>query len=319
MEKVFSMKNKKIIISILVLLVIGVGYWLYPKKEKVEYREVTVSKQDIDVRILTTGKVSPENRVEIKPPVAGRIEEVLVKEGQKVRKGQVLAWMSSSERAALIDAARARGPEEQKVWEDLYKATPIMAPISGVIILRNVESGQSFTTADAVLVISDRLTVEAVFDETDLASIHAGQSAEVRLDAYANEVIQARITRISYEAKTVNNVTTYTAYVLPENPPDFMRSGMTANVSVLVESKKDVVAVPNSFIKTQRGKDSVTVKKSDGSVQIQPLELGLSDGRMTEVISGLEVGAVLVEEKPKQESSSRATSPFGPQLRGRRR
>ncbi|AHI06694.1 macrolide-specific efflux protein [Bdellovibrio bacteriovorus W] len=313
------MKNKKIIISILVLLLIGFGYWLYPKKEKLEYREVIVSQQDIDLRILTTGKVSPENRVEIKPPVAGRIEEVLVKEGQAVRKGQVLAWMSSSERAALIDAARARGPDEQKIWEDLYKATPIMAPISGVIILRNVESGQSFTTADAVLVISDRLTVEAVFDETDLASIHAGQSAEVRLDAYANEVIQAKITRISYEAKTTNNVTTYTAYVLPENPPDFMRSGMTANVSVLVESKKDVVAVPNSFIKNIKGKSVVTVKAQDGALETRELQLGLSDGRVTEVVNGLAAGAILVEEKQKQDDSSRGASPFGPQPRGRRR
>lgn len=313
------MKNKKIIISLAVLLILGVGYWLYPKKEKTEYREVIVARQDIDVRILTTGKVSPENRVEIKPPVAGRIEEVLVKEGQKVRKGQVLAWMSSSERAALIDAARARGPEEQKIWEDLYKATPIMAPISGVIILRNVESGQSFTTADAVLVISDRLTIEAVFDETDLASIHGGQEAEVRLDAYANEVIKARITRISYEAKTVNNVTTYTAYVLPEVAPEFMRSGMTANVSVLVESKKDVVAVPNSFIKNQKGKSFISVKRSDGSIQMQKIELGLSDGRMTEVMSGVEAGAILVEEKQKQDESNRGASPFGPQPRGRRR
>jgi macrolide-specific efflux system membrane fusion protein len=52
----------------------------------------------------------PQNRLEIKPPIAGRAEEVLVNEGELVKAGQIIAWMSSTDRAALLDAARAQGP-----------------------------------------------------------------------------------------------------------------------------------------------------------------------------------------------------------------
>ena len=68
--------------------------------------------------------------MEIKPPIAGRIEKLLVDEGDDVTSGQILGWMSSTDRAAILDAARAQGPEESKRWEDAYKPTPIVAPLS---------------------------------------------------------------------------------------------------------------------------------------------------------------------------------------------
>ena len=64
-------------------------------------RKVKAARGDLRVTISSTGEVKPQNRVEIKPPVTGRVEEVLVKEGQTVTQGEVLAWMSSTERAAL--------------------------------------------------------------------------------------------------------------------------------------------------------------------------------------------------------------------------
>src|SRR3989339_1787968 len=78
----------------------------------------------IESSIPSTGTVMPRNRLEIKPPVAGRIESVMVREGQNIKKGQILAWMSSQERVTLIDAARAGGEDELKRWEEMYKPTP---------------------------------------------------------------------------------------------------------------------------------------------------------------------------------------------------
>ncbi|MEI6805360.1 MAG: biotin/lipoyl-binding protein [Myxococcaceae bacterium] len=129
-----------IVVSVIVLVIAGLCFMQYRKKSHVEvtYQEIKVERGDIVVTVLATGTVAPENRLDIKPPVAGRIEEVLVLEGQKVKKGQILAWMSSTERAALIDAARSIGPAEVKKWEENYKRTPIMAPINGMIIVRNV-------------------------------------------------------------------------------------------------------------------------------------------------------------------------------------
>src|SRR6185436_13241208 len=101
--------------------------------------------------------------------------------GDWVKKGQILAWLSSSERAALLDAARARGPEEVKKWEELYKPTPMLAPIAGTLIARNFEPGQGVNASDGVLVLSDRLIVRANVDETDIAQLRVGQAARLTL------------------------------------------------------------------------------------------------------------------------------------------
>lgn len=234
-------KNKALTVGLIILLGLGTlifyGVKKQSKSSEESYREVAVQRSDLEVTILSTGTVQPQNRLEIKPPVAGRIERVLVKEGQKVRVGQILAWMSSTERAALLDAARAQGADEIKKWEELYKPTPILAPLSGIVILKNVEPGQTFTTTDAVFALSDRLTVKAQVDETDIAEIKVKQTAIVTLDAYPDQKIPAVVDQIAFEAKTVSNVTTYIVDVVPDSEPEFMRSGMTANIKFFVKSK----------------------------------------------------------------------------------
>ena len=71
-------------------------------------KEINPVYGSIQTFISTTGVVQPQNRLEIKPPISGRIEEIKVKEGEKVIVGQILAWMSSTERAALLDTARSQ-------------------------------------------------------------------------------------------------------------------------------------------------------------------------------------------------------------------
>lgn len=314
-------KSYRSFLILILIAAVALALWfVFKKKDADTFVEHVISRKDVVVFIMTTGTVSPENRVEIKPPVAGRIEEVLVTEGQKVRRGQVLAWLSSSERAALIDSARARGPEELKEWESLYKPTPIIAPISGTIILRSVESGQSFTTSEAVLVMSDRLTVKALFDETDLAKVKTGQQAEIRLDAYPQETIRAKVGRIAYEAKTTSNVTTYTVDINPEVVPDFMRSGMTANISVRVDGKENVPVIDNSIIHYMDGEPYTFIRRPDERVIEIPLTLGLSDGRLSEIVEGVKEGDVVLERviaNPDAESSG--ANPFGPPQRPKKK
>lgn len=132
---------------------------------------------EIKETVSTTGTVKPQNRLEIKPPVAGRIEEIWVNEGQEVKSGEILALMSSTERAALLDAARLQGDLETTYWKSVYNATPLIAPIDGRVIVRSVEPGQTVTTADAVIVLSDRLIVQADVDETDIGEVAIGQES----------------------------------------------------------------------------------------------------------------------------------------------
>ncbi len=322
MKEVRGKRNgKKWWILLLVLVVIGGGgaYYYQKKKEQAAaptYTETTAERGDMQLTVLSTGTVQPQNRLEIKPPIAGRVEKVLVEEGARVKQGQILAWMSSNERAALLDAARSRGTAELARWEDLYRPTPIIAPINGMIILKKVEPGQSFSNADALLVISDRLTVKALVDETDLGKIKIGQEAQIVLDAYPDSPLAAVVDKIAYDSKAENNVTTYAVDVSPKSTPEYMRSGMTANVTFQIENRKDVLLVDSEALKTSGDKTVVLIKNPEAKAP--PLEkevkTGLSNGQKIEIVSGIEAGQVVLipEMVLSPDGAKKSGSPFSP-------
>jgi membrane fusion protein, macrolide-specific efflux system len=298
------------------------GGWYYARAKagggkggRVEFREVLVSRGDLDVSVLATGTVQPQNRVQIKPPIGGRAEEILVREGERVRKGQILAWMSSSERAALLDAARAKGPEELAHWQDVYKPAPLVAPLDGVIISRDVEPGQSVTSADPVLVMSDRLIVKAQVDETDIARIKVAQQAEINLDAFPDNRIPAKVAHVAYEARSVNSVTVYFVEVLPAKVPEFMRSGMTANVTFTVSRREDVLVLPAEAVRKEDGRDVVLRPNPEGRGRPARAEIktGITDGKKVEILDGLAEGdKVLVRAFKMPSGGGPGSSPFSP-------
>lgn len=280
------------------------------------YREVRVERGDLKVIVMTTGTVQPQNRLEIKPPIAGRIEDALVKEGNRVRKGQILAWMSSTERAALLDAARAKGATELAYWEQLYKATPLVAPLDGEIIARKIEPGQTVTASDVLYVMSDRLIVAAQVDETDIGRIATAQPVEWTLDAYPQNVISGRVDEIAYEAKTVNNVTTYTVEVLPLAAPVYLRSGMTANLKVLTAVTNDVLLLPSESVRRDKNQAFVwrPAPAGKGEPVSAPVAAGLNDGKHTEIQSGLQEGDIILVKPASSAASSKTEAKKNPFL-----
>ncbi|MBY0413202.1 MAG: efflux RND transporter periplasmic adaptor subunit [Bdellovibrionales bacterium] len=308
--------KKYIIIVIAILLVGGISFYSYKKSKKpaLSYSEYKIERGDIAITILATGTVQPKNRLEIKAPVAGRIDQVLVKEGTKVSKGQILAWMSSTERAAMLDAARAKGNEEYKKWSELYLSTPVLAPIAGTIILKSVEPGQTFTNTDAIFTMSDHLTVKAQVDETDIAQIKLQSPAQILLDAYPKDAITAHVDQLAFDATTTNNVTTYAIDVKPEVTPEFMRSGMTANVTFSVKTKTNIVLVPSEALKVVEGKSLLLKKGEKGPIEV-PVSTGLSDGKKTEILEGVEAGeTVLIQDYSIGDGSSSSNNPFSPKF-----
>jgi len=279
---------KKILIILVILIAAGIAaFFIFRPAKQVVDKETQLEKRDLRVEFRETGQVTPRNRLEIKPPFAGRIEEVLVQEGDPIKKGEVIIWMSSSERAAMIDAARAIGDEEYQRWQTIYKPTPIVAPMNGFLILRQNEPGQTVTPTDAPLVMADDLIVEASVDETDLRYIKIGDRLSMYLDAYPDETFTGVVEHIAYESTVVSNVTVYTIKIRPDKKPKAFRSGMTATITVAAESKKDAMTIPSSFITDKNGKKTVVVRKGKNLFETREIKIGMTDGRFTEILSGV--------------------------------
>lgn len=271
---------------------------------------------DIIIFVSTTGVVEPQNRLEIKPPIAGRVDDIIVKEGQSVKTGDILALMSSTERAALLDSARLKGEKEVEYWQEVYKSAPLIAPIDGDVIVRSVEPGQTVTTGDAVLVLSDRLIVKADVDETDVGKVKLGQKAVVSLDAYPEITVNAVVDHISYESKLVNNVTIYEVDILPESIPDVFRSGMSANVDVVVNERRNVMLLPVEAVTAENSGKTVKVKdRETETVKTVSIMTGLENSENAEILSGLrDDDMVLIQSSFYRAPQKKSTggSPFMP-------
>ena len=324
-KNLFKKKNVLIIFGVAFILAITLFKFTSGDSASDEvFTEIKPKKVDMTITVLSTGSVDPQNRLAITPTVAGRMETISVDEGDNVSKGQIIAWMSSTERAALIDAARASGKEAVAKWEELYKPTPIIAPIDGTIIVRNVEEGQTVTNSTEIFVMSDRLTVKAQVDETDIASVKLRDRSVIVLDAYPDKPIESYIDKIAYDATTVNSVTTYIVDVVPYEVPNFMRSGMTANITSYVEEKKGVLALPTDAIRAEGSEFYVLVKK-DKNKSYEPenrirknISVGSSDGNMTEILSGInENDVVLLRSTDLSKRTQAKKAMFGPPSRKR--
>lgn len=287
---------RKFLTAGLLLGAMGVGLWnVRAKRGEANLQRtnttVTVTEGPIEETVEATGSLSPLNRVEIKPPIAGRVERLLADEGDTVREGQILAWMSSDDRAAILDAARAQGPEVLQRWEDDYKATPIVAPLSGTLILRDVVVGQTVNSSSVLFAMSDRLIVLAQVDESDIGRVHRDMPVRITLDAYPDITVDGRVFEILYEGKNVSNVITYGVKVRPAKVPPFFRSQMTANVSFIIQSRARAVLLPSSAVQEKsNGVKQVSVPGPDGKPTMKEIATGIETGDKVEVLSGLAPG-----------------------------
>lgn len=294
-------KKRKIVLGIAIAVILVVVLVLVLKQNKTPGENTTLISPvygTIQTIISTTGTVQPQNRLEIKPPINGRIEEIFVQEGERVTIGQTLAVMSSSERAALLDAARTQSKETLAYWEEVYKPTPLIAPIMGEVIVRGVEPGQTVTSTDAVIVLSDRLIVQAQVDETDIGKVKLDQAAIVSLDAYPETKVKATVDHIAYESEIVSNVTIYKVDILPEEVPPVFRSGMSANIDIIEQSKEDILVIPLEALKMRdEGGGLVLIDQGKGKKPIpRRVQLGISDDKNIEIIAGLDPQEKIIVE-----------------------
>ena len=301
-------------------VVIGVaGFFVFKGSRSSEkpLDEIHPSRGTIRLVISTTGAVEPQNRVKIQSSVGGRIEEILVEEGQLVKKGIVLAMLSSTERAALLDAAKLQGQSEERYWNNVYKKTAVIAPMDGQVIVRSVDPGQTVTTSDSLFVLSDRLIVKAFVDETDIGRVKIGQKALIGLDAYPDIRVNGAVQHIYYESHLQNNVNIYNVDIIPDRIPDVFRSGMSANIKIIMQEKKGALLLPLSAVQSRNGKTVVFQKK--GSTQAamfySPVNIGLQDESNIEIVTGLTDSSVVLlpDTSFVLPKNSTGSNPFTPQ------
>jgi macrolide-specific efflux system membrane fusion protein len=296
--------TKKIFILVLIVtfaLVFALFFIKYVRsKQKIVEEETTPEFRNLCVRFVETGWVEPRNRVKIIPPFSGRIEKIFVDEGDKIKKGQMIALISSNERAAMTDAARVVSQKEYVRWQNIMKPVPIFAPMDGFVILRDKQPGQTIVKDDAIVVMADDLIINIYINEIDIRHVKIGDVLEVYLETYPERPFFGIVERISYECRVVDNVVVYPVYVKPIEKLNFIQSGMTAIVTIITEYKKNILSIPNSFI-TENGKlKIVTVKiKTLGKTKFieREIKIGITNGVYTEILEGLHVNDVIIKFK----------------------
>lgn len=276
-----------------------------PSKQVID-KEMTLISKDLYLELRENGVVNPRNRLEIKPPFNGRIEKIFVNEGDKIKKGQIIILMSSSERASIIDTARIISEQEYEKCQNIYKPTPIIAYMDGFIILRQKEPGQDVSPNEVILAMADDLIVKADIDETDLRYIKKGIRTKMCLDAYPDENFEGIVEHISYESKSLNNVNVYEVRIKPLKKPKAFKAGMTVTVMIIAESKKNAPAIANTFISEIGDNKTVIVKTGNinkPTFEKREIKTGISDGIFTEILSGLNQDETIVTFKPVKEKN----------------
>jgi HlyD family secretion protein len=188
---------------------------------------------------------------------------------QKRRADELFKSQSITEQeheSALLDYANARAEvvRARVAVDDARNQlddTNVLAPITGTIIEKLVERGQviSSPTRDVgggtvLMKMADLglVQVRTLVDETDIGKIQVGQRATVTVDAFPNRPFEGSVLKIEPQAQTEQNVTMFPVLVRIDNRAGLLRPGMNSEVEVHVGQREDVLAVPNSALRTQR-------------------------------------------------------------------
>ena len=203
--------------------------------------------------------------------------------------------------------------------------TVIRSPVSGVVIDRSVDEGQtvaaSFQTPTLIKIAQDltKMQINASFSEADLGKLKTGQTASFRVDAFPNENYQGVVRQIRLNPTTLQNVVTYDVVIDVANPELKLLPGMTAYVDIVLEERSNVLLVPNAALRFKptiaKDKKAVatntdTVKTArkggrsgmakvytvvQGELKDIKFKTGISDGKFTEVLGDeLKEGALVV-------------------------
>jgi multidrug efflux pump subunit AcrA (membrane-fusion protein) len=201
-----------------------------------------------------------------------------------------------------IEIARAKVLEDEAslaLLKHEYSTHFLRAPIAGEVVRQDAKVGEIATPSVSLISIhaKGKLEIEANVPEADVARIQVGDKANVTLDAYGSDLVfEATITSIDSAETLVENVPTYKTTFIFDSLDERVKSGMTANITIITEKRQDVVAVPNRAVYEKDGKKFVEVMNIETQiVESKEVTTGLKgvDGNV-EILSGLSGGETVV-------------------------
>jgi HlyD family secretion protein len=289
---------KWLLITIAVAIVVGAGYYGYIRFNKEDEASgsiqmtTRVTKGELLVSVSGTGNIEPFSKQTVKSTVNGTMKEVLVKEGDVVKKGDVLVRFEGTESTSQI---RSKTLSIQKAEIDLkqlqenYKtaeennrdslliniqkqqldieiareelaqlqeeegADEVIAPIDGTILSLTAEVGVNVNTNAEIAQIADyeQLKIIVPVDELDISKVVLGQTSTILVEAFEDETFTGVVTAIAKEGKASNGVASFDVTVQIDEPRN-IKSGMSAEASILVEQKSDILMLPIDAVQSAR-------------------------------------------------------------------
>ncbi|MFH1148106.1 MAG: efflux RND transporter periplasmic adaptor subunit [Pseudomonadota bacterium] len=217
--------------------------------------------------------------------------------------------------------------------ESNLRYTTIHSPVTGTVVSRNVDVGQtvaaSFQAPVLFTIAQDlsKMQVNTSVDEADIGMVATGQKADFTVDAYPGKTFAGTVAQVRNAPQTIQNVVTYDVIVSVNNPGLKLKPGMTANVAILVDRKNGVLKIPSAAVRFQPPEKELMKHKGlpKGPLvwkvlpenQLQPVQVrpGITDDKYAELISGdLKEGDSLaveiMEGKKKDKDKAPGFRPF---------
>jgi HlyD family secretion protein len=207
---------------------------------------------------------------------------------------------------AQSGAQVAQDQANLKQLEEQLSYTDVVSPIDGIVLSRDVQMGDAVSSilvlgssATLVMTLGDtsEVYVKGKVDESDIGKVYLGQPARIKVESFKDKTFQGKVTKISPMGVEKDNVTTFEVRVSINNPGGELKAEMTANAEIILDEHKSVLQIPEGAIIYDKDKKaSVEIpdpKGKEGKNKVA-VNIGISNGAKTEVLSGLKEGDQVV-------------------------
>jgi len=225
-----------------------------------------------------------------------------------------LTKRDSSKAQIGVDTAKLKQAHAQveqanaslKQLEEQLSYTTIVAPMDGVILSRDVEIGDAVSSilvlgSTATLVMTEgdttQVYVQGKVDEADIAHVYMNQPARIKVESFRDRVFNGKVTKIAPLGVEKDNVTTFEVRVSIDNSGGELKANMTANAEILLDEHKGVLTVPESAVIYDNQRNAsveIPDKTQNEGKRKVVVKVGLSNGSVTEILSGLKEGDQVV-------------------------